>query len=230
MRASIIDRLTRIPDEDRAALRKMWGSDIPQSLDLGHAPALVVVDMTAAFVEDQYPTGWAETGEPCAAAVQELVASARAFGMPVFYTVTEPLGERAQVGEWLRGKPGPSMFPFDSPGRHHQIVPQLEPQDGDIVFAKPKPSAFYGTQFAGMLTALRIDTLIVTGMTTSGCVRATVNDAFMLNYRVIVPIDGVADRSQLSHEVELFDMGAKYADLTETTELIDLLSSSTSAE
>ena len=78
-------------------MRKMWGSDIPQSLDLGHAPALVVVDMTAAFVEDQYPTGWAETGEPCAAAVQELVASARAFGMPVFYTVTEPLVSASAV-------------------------------------------------------------------------------------------------------------------------------------
>lgn len=224
MRSSVVDRLTRIPEEDRAALRKMWGSDIPQNLDLGNAPAIVVVDMTAAFVEDQYPTGWSATGEPCADAVSGLLESARASGMPVFYTVTEPLNHRAQVGEWLRGKPGPSMFPFDSPGPHHEIVHQLKPHEADIMFAKPKPSAFYGTQFAGMLTALRVDTLIVTGMTTSGCVRATVNDAFMLNYRVIVPIDGVADRSQLSHEVELFDMGAKYADLTETAELIDLLS------
>lgn len=223
MTSSALDKLTRVPAEDRAALRKMWGGDVPQQLDLGLSPALVVVDMTRAFVEDEYPTGWAATGRPCASALAGLLGPARSAGVPVLYTVSEPLGHRAEVGAWLRGRPGPSMFPFDAPGPHHQIVPELEPEQDDIVFAKPKPSAFYGTQLAGILNALRVDTLVVTGMTTSGCVRATVNDAFMLNYRVIVPIDGVADRSQLSHEVELFDMGAKYADLTETADVAALL-------
>jgi len=222
----VLDQLTRIPVEDREALRKMWGGEVPQQLDLGLAPALLVVDMTGAFVRDEYPTGWAATGEPCAAALGRLLGPARAAGVPVLYTVSEPLSHRAQVGGWLRGRPGPSMFPFDSPGPHHDVVPELEPQADDLVLAKPKPSAFFGTQLAGMLTALRVDTVIVTGMTTSGCVRATVNDAFMLNYRVVVPIDGVADRSQLSHEVELFDMGAKYADLTTTGDLLGLLTTS----
>jgi maleamate amidohydrolase len=226
VKPSALDQLTRIPQEDRAALRKMWGGDVPQALDLGTSPAIVVVDLTGAFVEDEYPTGWSATGKPCVAAVAELLEVARPAGVPVLYTISEPLGHPAQVGAWLRGGPGPSMFPFDAPGPHHDVVPELEPHGEDIVFAKPKPSAFYGTQLTGILNALRVDTLIVTGMTTSGCVRATVNDAFMLNYRVIVPIDGVADRSQLSHEVELFDMGAKYADLTETADLVALLAGS----
>lgn len=226
MTGSAFDKLTRIPEADRAALRKMWGGDVPQELSLGETPAIVVVDMTRAFVKDEYPTGWSATGEPCVAAIAGLLRVARPAGVPVLYTVSEPLGHRAQVGAWLRGRPGPSMFPFDAPGPHHEIVPELEPQADDIVFAKPKPSAFYGTQLAGVLNALRTDTLIVTGMTTSGCVRATVNDAFMLNYRAVVPIDAVADRSQLSHEVELFDMGAKYADLTETADLVALLAAS----
>lgn len=222
----MLDQLTRIPEQDRAALRKMWGGDVPQQLDLGQRPAVLVVDMTAAFVEDEYPTGWAATGGPCVAAVAGLLAPARAADIPVLYTVSEPLGHPAQVGGWLRGQPGPSMFPFDRAGRHHEVVPELAPHDGDIVFAKPKPSAFFGTQLTAMLVALRVDTLVVNGMTTSGCVRATVNDAFMLNYRVIVPVDAVADRSQLSHEVELFDMGSKYADLGVTTDLIELMTSS----
>jgi maleamate amidohydrolase len=88
------------------------------------------------------------------------------------------------------------------------------------VLAKPKPSAFFGTQLAAILTALRTDTLVVTGMTTSGCVRATVNDAFMLNHHVVIPLECTADRSQLSDEVELFDMGAKYADVVGVEDLI----------
>ncbi len=78
---------------------------------------------------------------------------------------------------------------------------------------KSKPSAFFGTPLASMLTYLGVDTLVVTGMVTSGCVRATVVDAFSHNYRVVVPIECVADRSATSHQVNLFDMDMKYADV-----------------
>jgi nicotinamidase-related amidase len=186
---------------------------------------LLVVDMTAAFVRDEYPTGWAQTGEPCAAALAGLAEQARTAGVPIVYTVTEPLLHRAQVGAWLRNRPEPSMFPFDSQGAHHEIVEELKPHAEDIVLAKPKPSAFFGTQLHAILNELRADSLIVTGMTTSGCVRATVNDAFMLNYHAVVPVECVADRSQLSHQVELFDMGAKYADVVPTADVISELRS-----
>lgn len=220
---SVLDELRRIPAEDRAALRKMWQGEMPPVRPLGERPALLVVDMTEAFVRDEHPTGWAATGEPCARALAGLLDVARAAGVPVLYTVTEPLPHPALVGAWLRGRPGPSMFPFDGPGPHHAVVAEVAPTDADLVLPKPKPSAFFGTQLAAVLNALRADSLVVTGMTTSGCVRATVNDAFMLNFPVVVPVECVADRSQLSHEVELFDMGAKYADIVATADLTAVL-------
>lgn len=223
MMESALERLTRIPEEDLNSLRKMWSGEIPPPRPLGGRPALVIVDMMEGFVRDEFPTGWGATGEPCAAAIARLRSAARAAGVPVIYTVSEPLPHRAQVGDWLRGRPGPSMYPFDSAGRHHEIVAELAPAEDDIVLVKPKPSAFFGTQLESILNALQADTLVVTGMTTSGCVRATVNDGFMLNRHVVVPIECVADRSQLSHEVELFDMAAKYADVVTLGSLLEAL-------
>ena len=220
---SALDRLTRIPAEDVRALRKMWSGDLPTPRDIEGPAAVLVIDMTEAFVRDEYPTGWGATGEPCAAQTARLLAAARTAGARVIYTVTEPLRHAALVGAWLRGRPGPSMFPFDSEGPQHRIVVELAPQEEDIVLVKPKPSAFFGTQLESILNALGTGSLIVTGMTTSGCVRATVNDGFMLNHHVVVPLECVADRSQLSHEVELFDMGAKYADIVGLDDVIPQL-------
>lgn len=217
---SALDQLTDIPAADVAALRKMWSGALPDAQPLGTHPAVLVVDMTEGFVRDEYPTGWSATGEPCVSALRPLLVAARAVGAPVIYTVSTPLSHRAEVGAWLRGRPGPSMFPFDRDGRHHEIVGELTPLECDIVYAKPKPSAFFGTQLHAILNSLRVDTLIVTGMTTSGCVRATVNDAFMTNYHVVVPIECVADRSQLSHQIELFDMGSKYADVVNVHDVL----------
>lgn len=216
----MLDLIPGIPEEDADALRKMWEGEIQEHWGLGDRPALLVIDMTEGFVRDEHPTGWSATGVPCAKAIRRLVDAAHAASVPVFYTVTEPLPHEPQVGGWLRGRPGPSMFPFNAPPHVHEIAPECAPGPDDIVFPKPKPSAFYATQLGGMLTYLRVDSVIVTGMTTSGCVRATVNDAFMRNYRVTVPVEAVADRSQLSHWVELFDMGAKYADVVSVDDLL----------
>lgn len=217
MLRSALSQLTSIPPEDVAALRKMWSGELPPTLPLGSRPAVVVIDMTEGFVRDEYPTGWAATGEPCVTELVELLAAARQAGAPVIYTVSARLPHPAQIGAWSRGRP---VFPYDSDGPQHDIVPELAPTTDDIVLVKAKPSAFFGTQLHAVLNALRADTLVIAGMTTSGCVRATVNDAFMLNYHVVIPLECVADRSQLSHEVELFDMGAKYADVVNAADLI----------
>lgn len=220
---SMFELVPGIPEVDQDALRKMWGGEIQERWGLGERTAVVVVDMTEAFVRDRWPTGWGATGEPCAAAVARLLAVARDKRLPVIYTVPSPTVVEAEVGAWLRGRPGPSMFPFDGPADANEIVDEVKPEPGDVVVNKPKPSGFFGTQLSSILTYLRIDSLIVTGMTTSGCVRATVNDAFALNYRVTLPVECVADRSQLSHRVELFDMGVKYADLVALDELVEAL-------
>src|SRR5437879_467222 len=100
------------------------------------------------------------------------------------------------------------------------IVPAIAPEPRDIVIRKLKPSAFHGTPLAGYLTLLGADSLILAGTTTSGCVRATVLDAFSNNYRVTLVEEGCFDRSQASHAINLCDMHAKYADVVKTSEVL----------
>jgi len=93
------------------------------------------------------------------------------------------------------------------------------------VVLKQKPSGFFGTNMASYLTLLGCDSVIVTGTTTSGCVRATVLDAFSLNYRIALPEEACFDRSQASHAINLCDMNAKYADVVKTSEILAFLDS-----
>jgi len=127
----------------------------------------------------------------------------------------------AEKGRWKA-----SQVTGNDPSLPHGdvIVDELTPRAGETVVCKQlKPSAFSGTQLSSLLFFLQVDTLIVTGMTTSGCVRATVVDAFQLNLRVIVPHEACADRSQISHKVSLFDMHMKYADVVSLDAVIDYL-------
>ena len=105
----------------------------------------------------------------------------------------------------------------------NEIVTMIAPGPRDIVIKKQKPSGFFGTNLASYLTLLGCDSVIVVGTTTSGCVRATVVDAFSLNYRVILAEEGCFDRSQASHAVSLCDMHAKYADVVPTAEILSYI-------
>jgi maleamate amidohydrolase len=102
----------------------------------------------------------------------------------------------------------------------NQIVDEIAPGPQDIVILKQKPSGFFGTNMASYLTLLGCDSVIVTGTTTSGCVRATVLDAFSNNYRVALAEEGCFDRSQASHAINLCDMNAKYADVVKCAEVL----------
>ena len=102
----------------------------------------------------------------------------------------------------------------------NEIVPEIAPAPQDIVILKQKPSGFFGTNMASYLQLLGCDSVIVTGTTTSGCVRATVLDAFSLNFRVALAEEGCFDRSQASHAINLCDMNAKYADVVKTAEVL----------
>jgi maleamate amidohydrolase len=105
----------------------------------------------------------------------------------------------------------------------NEIVTPIAPAPQDIVIYKQKPSGFFGSNLASYLTLLGCDSVIVTGTTTSGCVRATVLDAFSLNYRVAIAEEGCFDRSQASHAINLCDMNAKYADVVQTSEVLTFL-------
>ena len=188
----------------------------------GERPALVVVDMTNAFVTDDYPTGYAATGVPAAAAIKRLIGVARQKGVPSIYTRGGKGTSLAERGYWKDGGAGLRAL---SDERRHSIYPELAPAPEDIVLWKSKPSAFFGTDMQAVLVHYKIDTLIVTGMVTSGCVRATAVDAFNLNYSVIVPEECVADRGQVSHKVSLFDIHCKYGDVMKLADVTDYIMS-----
>ena len=105
----------------------------------------------------------------------------------------------------------------------YEFPPEIAPRPGDVLIPKKHPSAFFATPLVSHLIDLGVDTLVVTGCTTSGCVRGSVVDAFAYNFRVLVPSDCVYDRSATSHAVNLFDMASKYADVGTSREILDKL-------
>ena len=147
-----------------------------------------------------------------------LLALFRARGWPVLYpyvAVKESFdgGRLAEKVPALMGVPRAA----------YDFVAEVAPRPGDTLLPKKHPSAFFGTPLASYLIGQGADTLVVTGCTTSGCVRGSVVDAFAYNFRVLVPSDAVYDRSRVSHAVNLFDMAAKYADVMTTAECVTAL-------
>ncbi len=185
----------------------------------GEKIAVIVVDMTRAFTEDQWPLGCSETGQPCIEANRRLLEVARQAGLPIYYTTfnVDWVSDNER-GVWLD-----KGTQLREPAEAHQVAAQIAPQKGDVVIEKSKPSAFFGTHLASLLIHRKIDTVIVTGMTTSGCVRATAVDAFSYNFRVVIPEECAADRSPTSHQVNLFDLDQKYADVMPLDEVLDVL-------
>ncbi|MEV8637636.1 isochorismatase family protein [Streptosporangium sp. NPDC051023] len=214
-----------ISEEDLASFgREFDNQDRP--LRAGVRPAVVVVDMTRAFVDSAYPTGWSPTGYPAVNAIARLLGVARESELPVFFTKAYPEPDHrprpVERGRWkLNAAPEP--LPEGTPPGD-VIADEITPLPDEIVISKgSKPSAFFGTPLASYLVHAGCDTVIVTGMTTSGCVRATVLDAFQYNFNVVIPFECSADRSQISHKVNLFDMHMKYADVVSLEETIEYL-------
>jgi len=204
-----------IPPEDAMIMEREWGV----SHGVGVAPALLVVDMTYAFVDDRFPLGYGKTGWSCVAAIRPLLDLARRRGLPIFFSGGLPVRNPAERGLWKSsGRPLPAGLPDPN-----AIVEELEPLPHETVIRKRRPSAFFGTELASLLTFHRIDTIVLTGMVTSGCVRATAVDAFSHNFRVIVPEECVADRVQTSHAVALFDIHMKYGDVVPLAEVTTAL-------
>ncbi len=211
-----------IPDEDLDMLHFYTAGHLDELWGLGERPAVLVVDVTRGFVENASASTFVPAGAHCAEQIARLLTVTRAAGFPTIYTRGNPYRIEAEAGAWLRGR-GLDVLASSNSEEDRQIVARVAPRPDDLIVIKAKHSAFFGTQLHAMLNYLRCDSLIVTGLTTSGCIRATVNDAFALNYRIVVPIECVADRSQISHQVELFDMAAKYADVIPLADLLAIL-------
>ncbi len=215
-----------IPPEDIEAFGRGFNQQL-RPMSAGSAPALIIVDMTRAFVDSAYPSGFSPTGWPAVAANATILAAARSAGIPIFFTKAFPDADHqptpVERGRWKSAGVVREPLPEGTPPGD-VIVDELAPRPGEVVIHKgSKPSGFCGTPLASYMVQEGCDTAIVTGMTTSGCVRATVLDAFQFNFHCVVPFECSADRSQLSHKVNLFDMHMKYADVVSLDETIDYI-------
>jgi maleamate amidohydrolase len=187
-----------------------------QSVGIGERPALVMVDFVVGFTDPEH-FGGGNINDAVDKTVG-LLAVARERGWPIAHTRVVYAEDGSDAGAFTRKAPGLRKLTETSP--LSQIVEQLLPRKGELVVRKTQASAFFGTEFAPWLLWNRVDTLFVTGCTTSGCVRATVVDAVSNNLRTIVVTDCVGDRAIAPHEANLFDMGQKYADLMSAADII----------
>ena len=201
----------------------------------GEKPALLVIDVSYNFCGDKrepilgsiknFHNSCGEYAWDALPHIRKLIDKCHEKGIPVIYTTGTVREDGWDAGGWAwknsrtdEDVTAPKTTGFNRDG--NDIMDEIAPSPQDIVIYKHKPSAFSGTPLSGFLNDLGADSLLVTGTTTSGCVRASVIDAFSNNYRVAVVEEGCFDRSQASHAINLCDMHAKYADVVTTEDAL----------
>lgn len=188
------------------------------SLNLGKKPALIVVDMINGFTDAACPlgTGCPDIIEP----TLSLLTVFREKNLPVFFTtVVYSKPDQAKV---FRSKL-PDLNLLEAGSSLVEIDPRLMRRPDEVIIEKQWASGFFQTNLDDQLRALDVDSLIVIGLTTSGCVRATAVDGLQYDYKVVVPREAVGDRNQAAHEANLFDMQSKYADVLSLEETLSLI-------
>lgn len=216
---------TVFPGEERAIYEK---GGYGQRQTLGERPALLIVDVTYSFIGrtrqnvlasiEEFRTSCGEVGWEALPRIRRVLEAARRAQVTVVFTKGDP-EYKAFSGGSTKG------YTSEEARRLHTeaIADEIAPHSDEFVIRKTKASAFFGTPLATYLTAHNIDTLLVCGTTTSGCVRATVVEAFSHGYPVFVIEEGCFDRSSLSHRVSLYEMNAKYADVILLDEALQYL-------
>lgn len=188
-------------------------------IGFGEKPGIVVVDYQKAFTEATYPLGGAPLIERGVQNTARLLEVARRCGVPVASCYTAYKSERdmphwkitAVREQFLHGHPCTEM------------EPRIYEPDYDVVVCKTGPSIFFQTPVAPYLVKERVDTVIVTGCVTSGCIRATTIDSFSLGFRTVIPEDCVGDHDEGPHQDNLRDVGRRYADISSADAVIDYL-------
>ncbi len=186
-----------------------------QRVGFGSSPALLIIDFINAFTDETCPLGSNLDLE--IEATGQLLEAFRSKNFPVHYTTTAYEDGFASAGVFIKKVPSLSHLKLGSD--LVEIDSRIAPKEGEVVWTKQYASAFFGTALAPTLTSQNVDTLIVTGCTTSGCVRASAVDSCQNGLHTIVVPEAVGDRSQAAHDANLFDLDAKYADVVSIDEV-----------
>lgn len=215
-----------IPDEEWLVYDK---AGFGRKAGFGKRPALVIIDVQYRTVGDSplpilesmdryYRTSCGETGWNAVYQIAKVLRVARQVGIPLVYPHVAP---KSAIDAGRTGEKVPSLM--EVPDRGYRFVEEIKPEHGDLLIPKRHPSAFFGTALTSYLIDMGVDTVLLTGCTTSGCIRASAIDAFAYNFRCGVIEECVYDRSKLSHIVNLFDIQSKYADVVSVTEAVSYL-------
>lgn len=200
------------------------GFGVPQKF--GKKPALVIIDVTRSFIGStrqavaesikEYKTSCGDAGWVALDSISSLLLACRQRHVPVLFTTADPVIRHFISGATKQSQPTPTV------DTNSQDIPEsIAPLPSEVVIRKPKASAFFGTPLLAYLQYMGIDTLLIVGTTTSGCVRATVVDAFSHGFTCFVVEEATFDRFELSHLVNLFDMNAKYGTVITLKEALD---------
>ena len=206
---------------DQQARQVYEQAGLGQKVTLGTRPAVLVVDFSCGFTDPECTLGADMTAE--VEATRQLLDAARAKGLPVVFTTIGYEPSLKDGGLWLQKVP--SLGDLQVGGRWVEIDPRLEPREDETIVLKKGASAFFGTNLTSILISQQIDSVILCGATTSGCVRATAIDLLQYGFPTIVPRECVGDRAKAPHDANLFDIQAKYADVVGLEEALAFVES-----
>ena len=207
-------------EEDRELLKR---ADMAKKQDFGGRPSLLVVDVIKGVfgTVEIYPTSCGRRAEAALPHIEKVVNACRAVEIPVVFIKEDLDAWRFTQGPTKEATPEWMTAHFDE--ESNEIPEQIKPRPSELVIPKIRASCFFGTSLLSCLRTMGIDTLLVVGGATSGCLRATVVDAFSNGYRCFVVEECCIDRFELSHLVNLWDMNAKYADVITVDEALELV-------
>lgn len=183
----------------------------------GDSPGVLVIDFSCGFTDSECSLGGDMTSQ--VESTRRLLDAARDKGLPVVFTTIgfEPHGKDGAL--WI--EKAPALMELELGGRWVEIDPRLDPQPDEVVIMKKGASGFFGTNLASVLVSQHVDSVVLCGATTSGCVRATAIDLLQYGWPAIVPRECVGDRAQAPHDANLFDIQAKYGDVVSLEEALD---------
>jgi nicotinamidase-related amidase len=206
---------------DEQAREVYAAAALGERFELGDRPAVLVIDFSCGFTDPACRLGSDLT--PQVEATRTLLDLARARGVPVVFTTIGFEANGKDGGLWV--KKAPALLDLELGGPWVEVDPRLGARDDEIVILKKGASGFFGTNLASVLVSLGVDSVVLCGATTSGCVRATAIDLLQYGWPAIVPRECVGDRAQAPHDANLFDIQAKYADVVSLEEALAYLES-----